>query len=100
MNIIKYFIKTYNNKTRVKHFSQKKVNKNEHTTASKYERLCGMNYNTSDIVTVCLKGMNALQSVVIEYSDLHVIRSSDHPILPWNKFGRSYRQVADLEGLD
>lgn len=54
---------------------------------------------TSDIIAVRLERMNALQSVVIKHSDLHVIGTGDNPVLARDELRRSYRQIAHLERL-
>lgn len=56
-----------------------------------------MHRYTSDIITVCFKRMNAFQRIIIKHSNLHVIGTSDNPVLAWHKFGSPYRQIAYFE---
>ena len=46
------------------------------------EGLCGMNGDGPNIIRMGFKRMYALQCVVIEDADLHVVRSSDYPMFP------------------
>lgn len=46
-----------------------------------------------------LKGRNLLVCVVVEDSQLEVVRARDKPVLPWNKSCTSYRHLRDLERL-
>ena len=65
-----------------------KSNENEctHTKrdapACEDEGLSGMNGDGPNVIRVGFKRMYALQRVVIEDADLHVVRSSDYPMFP------------------
>mmetsp|Transcript_10932 Transcript_10932/g.24839 ORF Transcript_10932/g.24839 Transcript_10932/m.24839 type:complete len:201 (-) Transcript_10932:33-635(-) len=51
---------------------------------------------TSNIVCVRFKLVDLLKRVVVEHSNLHVIRSSDDPLLPRGKFCATYWKVTHL----
>ena len=45
-----------------------------------------MDYDRSDKVIVCLDCFYFLHGVVIEYSDLKIIRTGYDPVFRWDKF--------------
>ena len=59
-----------------------------------------MNGDGSDVVRVRLEHMDALESVVVEYANLHVVRARHHPVLARNELRSTHGQVTHLEGLD
>ena len=59
------------------------------TTAGQQVRVCWMDDYGSDIVRVGLKRVHLLQSVVVEDTYHHVIRSSHNPALPHYKLRSS-----------
>lgn len=59
-----------------------------------------MQRDTPNVITVRLVSVYSFQSIIIKDSDLHVIWSSNNPVLPWHKLGCSHWQVAHFEGLD
>lgn len=56
--------------------------------------------DASYVVAVSFKSMDAFESIIIEYSDLHVVRTSDDPIFASNKFGCPYGNITDFESFD
>ena len=52
-----------------------------------------------DVVCVSVELMHALECVVIEDSNLHVVRSCQDPILSRHEFRRSDRKIANFERL-
>lgn len=59
-----------------------------------------MNSNTSDIIRMCFKSMYTFQSIVVEYTDLHIIWSCHNPVFAGHKFCCPYRQITDLQTSD
>ena len=59
------------------------------TTAGQDVRMGRMDNNGSYVVSVSLKRVALLESVVVEDSDCHVVRPRHHPTLPHHKLGRS-----------
>ena len=57
------------------------------TTAGQDVGVGGVHNDGSDVVRVCLKCMDLLQSVVVEDPDLHVVRTCHHPALTHHKLG-------------
>ena len=47
---------------------------------------CWMDSHTSNVVCMCFKNCNLIHSIVIVYTDKHVISSSNHPLLTSYKF--------------
>lgn len=59
-----------------------------------------MNYDATYIISMRFESVHAIQCVVIEDADLHIVRTGDDPILAWHKLGGSNRQIAHLKSLD
>ena len=53
--------------------------------------------NTSDIVRVSLEHVHALECIIVEYADLHVVRARDDPIFAGHEFTRPHWWLADLK---
>ena len=56
-----------------------------------------MDGDGSDVVSVGVELMNALQRVVVKHADLHVVGARQHPMLAGDKLGRANRKIAHLE---
>lgn len=59
----------------------------------------GMDSNTSNIVRMSFKLMYPFQSIIIEYTNVHIIRSTDDPIFSWHKFCSTNWQIAHFKGF-
>ena len=58
-----------------------------------------MDRDGSDVVSVGVKLMNALQRVVVKHADLHVVGARQHPMLAGDELGRANRKIAHLKRL-
>lgn len=70
------------------------------TTTGQHQRLCGMHGNAAQVIRMSLVGMNLLQCVVVENTNLHIIGSSNDPIFACHKACRTYWDIANLEIFD
>ena len=62
--------------------------------------LGGMDGYAAYVVRVRLEHVHALERVVVEYADLHVVRAGDDPVLARDELARAHRRLAYLERLD
>ena len=67
--------------------------------AGKHIRELRVNSDASKMVRVRLEGFDLLHRIVIEHTDVEIIRASDDPLLPSHKLRRPYRQLGDLKGF-
>lgn len=70
------------------------------TTAGQDQRLCWMHCNAPDVIRVSFVRMNLFHGVVVEDTDLHVVGTSDEPVLPGNEPSTSHRNIANLKILN
>ena len=44
-----------------------------------------------------LEGVDFFECVVVEHSNLHIVRAGNYPVLPWDEFRGTNWQVAHLK---
>lgn len=70
------------------------------TTAGQNQWLCWMHGNAPDVIRVCFVRVNLFHGVVVEDTDLHVVGTSDEPVLPGNESSTSHRYITNLKILN
>lgn len=59
-----------------------------------------MDSHTSNVILMRIKCSDFFVGIIVEDSDLHIVRTGNEPRLARNKFGRTYWQISHLERLD
>ena len=59
----------------------------QRTTTGEDVGMCGVDNNGANVVGMSLKCVDFLQGIVVEDSDLHIVRSSHYPTLTGHKLG-------------
>jgi hypothetical protein len=68
-------------------------------TSGEYDACSWVHGETSYIIRVSLERGDLLMRIVIEDTQLEVVRASNKPVFSGNKFNTAYRNSRDLESL-
>ena len=68
--------------------------------ASQNDARRGVYSKTSNVVRMSLEGSDLFVGVVVEYSELEVVRASDEPVLPCDELDTAHWDLCDLKRLD